>query len=136
MASAALVCTAVITLIRPSRANALSQYGRMPLLQVCSSSGSAVIAALIEDRVPGLRAAHFHLCDDGKRIFNYAEWESGEAHLQAMQGGKGISQTDSAAWREVQSMTGITQQGFKHYALPLQISAMTAGMQQGGEYVW
>lgn len=82
----------------------------------------AVITALQEDEIPGLRAAHFHICDDGKHIINYAEWASEAAHERAMRPGKGISQIDSEAWKKVQTMPGITQQGFKRYALPQQIN--------------
>lgn len=91
----------------------------------------AVITALGENYIPGLRAAHFHVCEDGKRIVNYAEWESEEAHIQAMREGKGISEIDSAAWQKVRTMAGIAQQGFTRYELPRKING---SFQQGAKY--
>lgn len=78
----------------------------------------AVIEALQGDHVPGLVAAHFHICSDG-RIVNYALWESAQAHQNAIESGApGIAQIDSPAWQRVRTMPGITQMGFKRYALP------------------
>ncbi|MDR7152490.1 hypothetical protein J2W49_004466 [Hydrogenophaga palleronii] len=82
----------------------------------------AVCAALEGDRVPGLIAAHFHVCDDG-RIANIAQWESEAAHLQAMAGGTGIAQHESSAWHRVRTMPGITQRGLQRFRLPHVIGA-------------
>ncbi|MFK4067752.1 antibiotic biosynthesis monooxygenase [Streptomyces sp. NPDC029674] len=33
---------------------------------------------------PGLYAAHFHVSTDGRRVLTYAEWESEQAHIDAL----------------------------------------------------
>jgi quinol monooxygenase YgiN len=58
-------------------------------------------------RHPGGIAAHFHVCTDGTRVLNYAEWESAEAHIEALAGpGEGIGAA-TERWRRVQNWPGL-----------------------------
>jgi hypothetical protein len=82
-----------------------------------------VCDALDSDRIPGLIAAHFHVCDDG-RIVNLAQWESEAAHDQAMAGRTGIAQRASPAWLRVRTMSGITQRGMQRFHLPHAMSGV------------
>ena len=47
------------------------------------------------DQHPGGISAHFHLSTDGTRVLNYAEWETAQAHIDAL----------DRAWRRVGSAT-------------------------------
>ena len=71
----------------------------------------AVFAALDQDGdLPaGGLGAHFHISTDGRRVLNYAEWASAEAHRQALAAtGHGISQ--GPLWDKVQNMPGVRPQ--------------------------
>jgi len=88
-----------------------------------------VCSALEGDQIPGLIAAHFHVCDDG-RIVNLAQWESEEAHVKAVAGGAGIAQRDTPEWLRVRTMPGITQAGMQRFHLPHAIGAAAPAAQQ------
>jgi NAD(P)H-dependent FMN reductase len=80
-----------------------------------------VLAALRSEGEPhpGLIAAHFHISSDGTQILNYAEWVNEQAHRDALENGptRGIGQTDSPHWRNVQNMPGVTPAGLQRYSL-------------------
>ncbi|MFE9024177.1 antibiotic biosynthesis monooxygenase [Streptomyces sp. NPDC007808] len=60
---------------------------------------------------PGGIAAHFHLSTDGTRVLNYAEWESAEAHAEALAApGDGIG-SPTGPWRRVQTWPGLKSSG-------------------------
>lgn len=86
-----------------------------------------VLEALASDPAPatgGIRAA-FHLGADGRRMLNYAEWESARAHEDAMAApGTGIG-SDTPQWARVLAFPGVTGNPFHRYlpALTLEPSA-------------
>lgn len=94
-----------------------------------------VCSALQGDPVPGLIAAHFHVCDDG-RIVNFAQWESEAAHVKAMAGGAGIAQRETPEWLRVRTLPGITQRGMQRFHLPDTIgsAAQEANQATGGQH--
>lgn len=56
---------------------------------------------------PGGISAHFHLSTDGTRVLNYAEWESAQAHIDALAApGDGVGSATSA-WERVQNWPGL-----------------------------
>ncbi|GAB2962844.1 antibiotic biosynthesis monooxygenase [Streptomyces pseudoechinosporeus] len=60
---------------------------------------------------PGGISAHFHLSTDGTRVLNYAEWESAQAHIDALAApGEGIGSA-TELWKRVQTWPGLTQSG-------------------------
>lgn len=78
----------------------------------------AVFEALEQDR--GLPAgglgAFFHISTDGRRVLNYAEWASVDAHRQALAAtGGGIAQ--GPLWDKVQTMPGVRPQSVTRYRL-------------------
>ncbi|MFC5800629.1 antibiotic biosynthesis monooxygenase [Streptomyces formicae] len=85
----------------------------------------AVFAALESDPRPhpGGIAAHFHVSTDGTRVLNYAEWESAEAHQEALEApGDGVgSRTEQ--WERVQHYPGLTGSRVTRYTPALSISA-------------
>lgn len=60
-------------------------------------------------------AGYFHISLDGTRVMNYAEWVDEASHIEA------VSRTGSIgrgpAWQRVQTMPGVTNQGFRRYTL-------------------
>jgi hypothetical protein len=78
----------------------------------------AVFEALDQDRgLPsGGLGAFFHISTDGRRVLNYAEWVSADAHKNALAAtGRGISQ--GPLWDKVQSMPGVRPQSVTRYRL-------------------
>ncbi|WP_432189367.1 antibiotic biosynthesis monooxygenase [Streptomyces sp. Tue6028] len=64
---------------------------------------------------PGGIGAHFHLGTDGTRVLNYAEWESAEAHIEALAApGDGIGST-TALWERVQTWPGLKSSTVTRY---------------------
>jgi len=60
---------------------------------------------------PGGISAHFHLSTDGTRVLNYAEWESAQAHIDALAApGEGIGSA-TELWKRVQTWPGLTESG-------------------------
>ncbi|HVL77151.1 MAG TPA: hypothetical protein VM406_14140 [Noviherbaspirillum sp.] len=97
-----------------------------------------VIEALASARIPGLIAAHFHVCDDG-RIVNLAQWESEDAHIRAVEGNGGMAQREGSAWQRVRTMPGVTQKGVQRFHLPLLVGRTLAAERaandsQGGKH--
>ncbi|TDT25953.1 antibiotic biosynthesis monooxygenase [Streptomyces sp. BK208] len=69
----------------------------------------AVLEALEGDPVPhpGGLSAHFHLSTDGTRVLNYAEWDSAQAHVDALAApGEGVG-SGSARWERVRNWPGL-----------------------------
>ncbi|MEV7191847.1 antibiotic biosynthesis monooxygenase [Streptomyces sp. NPDC093510] len=59
----------------------------------------------------GLYAAHFHASTDGRRVVNYAEWESEQAHIDALaSAGDGIG-SPTPQWRRVREFPGVLDDG-------------------------
>ncbi|MFF0969614.1 antibiotic biosynthesis monooxygenase [Streptomyces sp. NPDC003703] len=77
----------------------------------------AVLEALESDPAPrpGGIAAHFHLSTDGRRVLNYAEWESAEAHRAALAApGDGVGSA-TAQWKRVQTWPGVRSSTVSRY---------------------
>ncbi|WP_037317665.1 antibiotic biosynthesis monooxygenase [Amycolatopsis orientalis] len=77
-----------------------------------------VFAALDSEptHAPGGVSGFFHLSIDGRRMLNYAEWTSEEAHIAALEapGDKGgIGTTD--AWKAVRQHPGMKSSTVKRY---------------------
>lgn len=79
----------------------------------------AVFEALRTDPQPppGGISAHFHLSTDGERVLNYAEWESAQAHVDALASpGRGIG-GPTEQWQRVQRYPGLKRSSvdrFRH----------------------
>lgn len=73
----------------------------------------AVFEALESDpkQHPGGISAHFHLSTDGTRVLNYAEWESAQAHIDALAApGDGIGSA-TERWKRVRNWPGLLESG-------------------------
>ncbi|MFC9466596.1 antibiotic biosynthesis monooxygenase [Streptomyces coelicoflavus] len=67
------------------------------------------------DPHPGGISAHFHLGTDGTRVLNYAEWESAEAHLDALAApGDGVGSA-TPQWERVQNWPGLKRSTVGRY---------------------
>ncbi|SNX57569.1 antibiotic biosynthesis monooxygenase [Streptomyces sp. TLI_55] len=56
---------------------------------------------------PGGIGAHFHLSTDGTRVLNYAEWETAQAHIDALAApGDGVGSA-TELWKRVQNFPGL-----------------------------
>ncbi|MFF8658658.1 antibiotic biosynthesis monooxygenase [Streptomyces huasconensis] len=72
-----------------------------------------VLAALDSDPVrdQGLISAHFHVSTDGRQVLNYAEWDSEQAHVDALAAaGDGVG-SPTPEWRRVREFPGVTSSG-------------------------
>ncbi|MGV9881935.1 antibiotic biosynthesis monooxygenase [Streptomyces sp. NPDC003006] len=59
----------------------------------------------------GLISAHFHVSTDGTRVVNYAEWESEQAHIDALAAaGDGVG-SPTPQWRRVCDFPGVAPGG-------------------------
>ncbi|MCL8010792.1 antibiotic biosynthesis monooxygenase [Streptomyces sp. AS02] len=77
----------------------------------------AVLEALESDPNPhpGGISGHFHLSTDGTRVLNYAEWESAQAHIEALGApGDGIGSA-TELWQRVQSWPGLKHSTVSRY---------------------
>lgn len=64
---------------------------------------------------PGGISAHFHLSTDGTRVLNYAEWESAQAHIDALAApGDGVGSA-SAQWERVRNWPGLKSSTVNRY---------------------
>ncbi|MET9811456.1 antibiotic biosynthesis monooxygenase [Streptomyces sp. NPDC006355] len=73
----------------------------------------AVFEALESEPEPhtGGISAHFHLSTDGTRVLNYAEWESAQAHIDALAApGDGVGSA-TELWKRVQNWPGLLESG-------------------------
>lgn len=85
----------------------------------------AVFEALETDpnSAPGGISGHFHIGVDGTKVLNYAEWESEQAHVEALAGpGSGVGSA-TPQWAKVQSYPGVTGGGVTRYTPALSLSA-------------
>ncbi|MER7664412.1 MULTISPECIES: antibiotic biosynthesis monooxygenase [unclassified Streptomyces] len=74
---------------------------------------------------PGGIAGHFHIGTDGTRVLNYAEWESADAHREALGApGAGIG-SPTGAWEKVRDYPGVTGGGVNRYVPALSLGAGT-----------
>lgn len=81
----------------------------------------AVFEALESDPAPhpGGISAHFHLSTDGRSVLNYAEWESAQAHIDALESpGTGIG-GPTPQWQRVQNFPGLKQSHLRRHTLAL-----------------
>ncbi|MEV6649570.1 antibiotic biosynthesis monooxygenase [Streptomyces sp. NPDC051219] len=70
---------------------------------------------------PGGIAGHFHVSTDGTRVLNYAEWESEQAHIEALAApGDGIGSA-TPQWHRVQNYPGVTGGGVNRYTPALRL---------------
>ncbi|MGA4848130.1 antibiotic biosynthesis monooxygenase [Streptomyces sp. G5(2025)] len=72
-----------------------------------------VLTALDSDPVrdKGLISAHFHVSTDGGQVLNYAEWESEQAHIDALAAaGDGVG-SPTPEWRRVREFPGVASGG-------------------------
>lgn len=77
----------------------------------------AVFDALADDPAPhpGGISAHFHLSIDGRRVLNYAEWESERAHREALAApGDGVG-SRTPLWERVQRFPGLRGSTVRRY---------------------
>jgi heme-degrading monooxygenase HmoA len=77
----------------------------------------AVFEALESEPVPhpGGISGHFHLSTDGTRVLNYAEWESAQAHIDALAApGEGVGSA-TALWQRVQNWPGLKSSTVSRY---------------------
>ncbi|WP_241518792.1 antibiotic biosynthesis monooxygenase [Streptomyces sp. CB03238] len=85
----------------------------------------AVFEALETDPSPhpGGISAHFHVSLDGTRVLNYAEWESAEAHIEALAApGDGVGAA-TPQWRKVRTYPGVVGSGVRRYTPALSLGA-------------
>ncbi|AXG77226.1 antibiotic biosynthesis monooxygenase [Streptomyces paludis] len=85
----------------------------------------AVFAALDTDPrlPPGGLSAHFHLSTDGTRVLNYAEWESAQAHIDALAAaGEGVG-SPTPEWARVRAYPGVRGSTVTRYTPALSLSA-------------
>lgn len=76
---------------------------------------------------PGGISGTFHVSLDGARVLNYAEWESAQAHRDALAApGDGIG-SPTPQWAKVMNFPGVTGGGVNRYTPALSLSA---GVQQ------
>ncbi|MFD3485934.1 antibiotic biosynthesis monooxygenase [Streptomyces sp. NPDC058665] len=86
---------------------------------------NAVFAALDNDPYDrtGAISAHFHVGTDGTRVLNYAEWESAEDHIAALNSpGEGIG-SDTEQWEKVQNFPGRVGGTVNRYTPAISLSA-------------
>ncbi|MFJ7766977.1 antibiotic biosynthesis monooxygenase [Streptomyces sp. NPDC097107] len=77
----------------------------------------AVLEALASEPEPhpGGISAHFHLSTDGTRVLNYAEWESAQAHIDALAApGDGVGSAP-AQWERVRNWPGLKRSTVNRY---------------------
>jgi hypothetical protein len=68
---------------------------------------------------PGGISAHFHVSTDGARVLNYAEWESAQAHIDALAApGDGVG-SRTPEWERVQTYPGLKQSTVSRYSYAL-----------------
>jgi hypothetical protein len=77
----------------------------------------AVVEALEDEPHPhpGGIGGHFHLGTDGTRILNYAEWESAQAHLDALAAPGDGSGSAMDRWKRVQTWPGLKSSVVSRY---------------------
>ncbi|MBW5486040.1 antibiotic biosynthesis monooxygenase [Streptomyces bambusae] len=86
-----------------------------------------VLDALATDPAPapGGIAAHFHVGTDGTdgtRMLNYAEWETEEAHIEAMAApGRGVG-SGTPQWDAVLAFPGVTGDSVRRYVPALSLA--------------
>ncbi|MHC0432680.1 antibiotic biosynthesis monooxygenase [Streptomyces sp. O3] len=89
----------------------------------------AVFDALDSDEKPhpGGVSGHFHTSLDGARVLNYAEWESEQAHIEALAApGDGIG-SPTPQWHRVRNFPGLTSGGgVRRYLPAISLSAAAA----------
>ncbi len=77
----------------------------------------AVFEALEADPAPhpGGISGHFHASTDGTRVLNYAEWETEQAHIDALAAsGDGVG-SGGAKWDRVQNYPGMVRSRVTRY---------------------
>ncbi|MEU7032162.1 antibiotic biosynthesis monooxygenase [Streptomyces sp. NPDC046237] len=72
---------------------------------------------------PGGISGHFHVGVDGTRILNYAEWESEQAHIEALALRGGGVGSPTPQWARVQDYPGVAGGTVKRYTPALSLGA-------------
>ncbi|MFC8080357.1 antibiotic biosynthesis monooxygenase [Streptomyces sp. NPDC057307] len=84
-----------------------------------------VFAALDNDpseRSAGI-AAYFHASTDGTRVLNYAEWESAEGHIAALEApGDGVG-SSTEQWEKVRNYPGLASSTVNRYTPAISLAA-------------
>ncbi|MFC8825790.1 antibiotic biosynthesis monooxygenase [Streptomyces sp. NPDC057137] len=84
-----------------------------------------VFAALDNDpyeRSAGI-AAYFHASTDGTRVLNYAEWESAEGHIAALEApGDGVG-SSTEQWEKVRNFPGLAGSTVNRYTPAISLTA-------------
>ncbi|MCP3822834.1 antibiotic biosynthesis monooxygenase [Streptomyces sp. A3M-1-3] len=71
---------------------------------------------------PGGISGHFHVSTDGTRVLNYAEWESEQAHIEALAApGDGVGSV-TPQWQRVHNFPGVTGGGVNRYTPTLRLT--------------
>ncbi|MER8069496.1 antibiotic biosynthesis monooxygenase [Streptomyces sp. NPDC094034] len=71
---------------------------------------------------PGGISAHFHLSTDGTHVLNYAEWESEQAHIAALDApGNGVGSA-TEQWQRVRSYPGVKGGSVTRYTPAISLS--------------
>ncbi|MFE4373829.1 antibiotic biosynthesis monooxygenase [Streptomyces sp. NPDC056835] len=75
------------------------------------------------DTPSGGISAHFHRGTDGTRVLNYAEWESEQAHIDALNApGNGVGSA-TEQWKRVRSYPGLKDSTVTRYTPAISLSA-------------
>ncbi|MFD6277636.1 antibiotic biosynthesis monooxygenase [Streptomyces sp. NPDC060209] len=85
----------------------------------------AVFEALDSDPAlaPGGVSAHFHVSTDGTRVLNYAEWETAQAHVDALATSGGSVGSQTPQWHRVQNYSGLKESTVRRWTPALSIGA-------------
>ncbi|AXL87992.1 antibiotic biosynthesis monooxygenase [Streptomyces sp. CB09001] len=77
----------------------------------------AVFEALESESAPppGGISAHFHLSTDGTRVLNYAEWQSAQAHRDALAAPGGGVGSATPQWKRVHDWPGVKSSTVNRY---------------------
>ncbi|MGP3751689.1 antibiotic biosynthesis monooxygenase [Streptomyces sp. IBSNAI001] len=85
----------------------------------------AVFEALESDPAPapGGISAHLHASTDGTRVLNYAEWETAQAHIDALAPSDGRIGSLTPQWHRVQHHPGLKGSTVRRWAPAFSIGA-------------
>ncbi|MER5553770.1 antibiotic biosynthesis monooxygenase [Streptomyces sp. NPDC002793] len=72
---------------------------------------------------PGGVSAHFHVGTAGDRVLNYAEWETAQAHIDALAGAGEDSGNLTPQWQRVRTYPGMTGGAVHRYTPALSLAA-------------
>jgi heme-degrading monooxygenase HmoA len=79
---------------------------------------------------PGGISGHFHICVDGTRVLNYAEWTSEEAHREAIERSGQGTLGSGPKWQQVRGFPGLKSGRFKRYRLAQSLNSEQVTIEQ------